>query len=62
MPVYETREEIYGAMRRIVVSFNEATFQRQLHRMEQNLEKAKEELSSFKRKAKMPMAVPRWSR
>ena len=52
MPVYETREEIYGAMRRIVVSFNEATFQRQLHRMEQNLEKAKEELSSFKRKAK----------
>ena len=52
MPVYETREEIYGTMRRIVVSFNEATFQRQLHRMEQNLEKAKEELSSFKRKAK----------
>ena len=52
MPVYETREEIYGAMRRIVVSFNEATFQRQLYRMEQNLEKAKEALSSFKRKAK----------
>lgn len=52
MPVYETREEIYGAMRRIIVSFNEATFQRQLHRMEQNLEKAKEALSSFKRKAK----------
>ncbi len=52
LPVYETREEIYGAQRRIIVSFNESTFQRQLHRMEQNLEKAKEELSSFKRKAK----------
>jgi len=52
IPVYETREEIYGAQRRIIVSFNESTFQRQLHRMEQNLEKAKEELSSFKRKAK----------
>src|SRR5690606_22042380 len=52
LPVYETREEIYGAKRRIIVSFNESTFQRQLHRMEQNLEKAKEELSSFKRKAR----------
>jgi len=52
IPAYETREEIYGAQRRIIVSFNESTFQRQLHRMEQNLEKAKEELSFFKRKAK----------
>jgi transposase len=52
IPVYETREEIYGAQRRIIVSFNKSTFQRQLHRMEQNLEKAKEELSSFKRKTK----------
>ena len=52
LPVYETREEIYGAQRRVIVSFNESTFQRQLHRMERNLEKAKEELSSFKRKAK----------
>ena len=52
IPAYETREEIYGAQRKIIVSFNESTFQRQLHRMEQNLEKAKEELSTFKRKAK----------
>ena len=52
IPVYETREEIYGAQRRIIVTFNESTFQRQLYRMEQNLEKAKEELSSFKRKTK----------
>lgn len=42
LPVYETREDIYGAQRRIIVSFNESTFQRQLHRMEQNLEKAKD--------------------
>ncbi|MEN6509421.1 MAG: hypothetical protein ABFD63_11680, partial [Smithella sp.] len=41
-----------GAKRRIIVSFNESTFRRQLHRMEQNLEKAREELSSFKRKAR----------
>lgn len=52
IPAYETREEIYGAQRKIIVSFNESTFQRQLHRMEQNLEKAKEELSTFKRKVK----------
>jgi len=52
IPVYETREEIYGVQRRIIVSFNESTYQRQLHRMAKNLEKAKEELSSFKRKAK----------
>ena len=52
IPAYETREEIYGAQRRIILSFNESTFQRQLYRMEQNLEKAKEELSSFKRKTK----------
>jgi transposase len=52
IPVYEAREEIYGVQRRVIVSFNEFTFQRQLRRMEQNLEKAKEELSSFKRKTK----------
>ena len=52
LPVYEAREEICGAKRRIIVSFNESTFRRQLHRMEQNLEKAREELSSFKRKAR----------
>ena len=51
-PAYETREEIYGAQRRVIVVFNESTFHRQLRRMEQNLEKAKEELSSFKRKTK----------
>lgn len=52
IPAYETREEIYGVQRRIIISFNESTFQRQLHRMDRNLEKAKEELSSFKRKTK----------
>jgi len=52
IPVYETREEIYGVQRRVIVSFNASTYQRQLYRMEKNLEKAKEELSSFKRKAK----------
>ncbi len=49
---YETREEIYGRQRRLIVVYNEATFQRQLRRMERNLEKAKAELSFFKRKAK----------
>ncbi len=49
---YETREEIYGRQRRLIAVYNEATFQRQLRRMERNLEKAKGELSFFKRKAR----------
>ena len=49
---YETTEEIYGRARRLIVTYNEATYQRQLHRMERNITKAKEELSTLKRKAK----------
>ena len=48
----EAVEEIYGKPRRLVVTYNEASFQRQLHRLETNIARAKEELSSFKRKAK----------
>ena len=49
---FETTEEIYGSTRRLIVTYNEASFQRQLHRMERNIARAKEELSTLKRKAK----------
>lgn len=52
LPVYETRIELYGQMRRILVTYNIETCHRQEHRLEQNLERAKEELSFFKRKVK----------
>ncbi|MBN1115137.1 MAG: IS1634 family transposase [Oligoflexia bacterium] len=52
MPVYETRQELYGRERRIIVSYNELTARRQEHRLERNLEKAKSELSFFKKAAK----------
>ena len=52
LPVHETREELYGKMRRVLVVYNEATCHRQIHRMERNLESAKRELSFFKKKAK----------
>lgn len=52
MPTIETRLELYGKPRRVLLVYNEATFRRQLHRMERHLEKAKEELSFFKKKAK----------
>lgn len=52
LPAYEPSKEIYGRKRRVIVVYNEATFQRQLRRMERNLERAKAELSFFKRKAK----------
>jgi transposase len=48
----ETTEELYGQPRRIIVTYNESGYHRQLHRMERNIERAKEELSTFKRKAK----------
>lgn len=49
---FETKLELYGRMRRVIVTHNEATYQRQLHRMERHVELAKNELSFFKRKAK----------
>lgn len=52
MPAFETSLELYGKSRRVVMVYNEMTFRRQLHRMERNLEKAKRELSFFKKKAK----------
>jgi len=45
-------DKSYSITKQLEDSKKQATFQRQLHRMEQNLEKAKEELSFFKRKAK----------
>ena len=50
--VLETREELYDQVRRVLVTFNEATYQRQLHRLERNISRAKEEISSFKKKVK----------
>lgn len=52
MPTFETRLDLYGKPRRVILVFNESTFRRQLHRMDRNLEKAKEELSFFKKKVK----------
>lgn len=52
LPAFETTLELYGKPRRVIVVYNEMTCRRQLHRMERNLEKAKQELSFFKKKAK----------
>lgn len=49
---FETSEDLYGKPRRIIVTYNESNYQRQLYRMEKNIEKVKEEISSFKRKVK----------
>ncbi len=51
-PTYETRLELYGQERRLLLVFNEATYRRQLARMERHLELAKKELSFFKKRAK----------
>ena len=53
LPTIETRLDLYSKPRRVIVVYNEATFQRQCHRMEHHLEKAKAELSFFKKKAKI---------
>lgn len=52
VPTIETKLELYGKSRRVMVVYNESTYRRQLHRMERNIERAKEELSFFKKKAK----------
>ena len=52
LPVYETTQEIYGKPRRLLVVYNESTYRRQLYRMERNINRAKEDLSFFKKKAK----------
>lgn len=52
LPALETRLALYGKIRRVLVTYNESTFRRQLHRMERNLERAKQELSFFKKDAK----------
>jgi transposase len=51
-PLYETRLELYGQERRVILIYNEATYRRQLARMERHLEQAKQEMSFFKKKAK----------
>lgn len=51
-PIYETRLELYGQERRVLLVYNEATYRRQLARMERHIELAKKELSFFKKKAK----------
>jgi len=52
LPVFETRLELYGQERRVLLVYNEATYRRQLARMERHLELAKKELSFFKKRAK----------
>lgn len=49
---FETRLELYGKPRRVILTHNEPTYRRQLHRLERHVEQAKSELSFFKRKAK----------
>ena len=51
-PTYETRLEIYGQERRLLIVYNEATYRRQFARMERHLDLAKKELSFFKKRAK----------
>jgi len=49
---FETRLDLYGRTRRVIVTHNQATYSRQLHRLERHVEQAKSELSFFKRRAK----------
>jgi transposase len=51
-PIHETRLELYGRERRLLLVYNEAAYRRQLARMERHLEMAKKELSFFKKRAK----------
>ncbi len=49
---YETELELYGATRKVVVTFNEATYRRKLFRMEQAMQRASDAISGFKRAVK----------
>ncbi len=52
VPVYETEIELYGSLRRVIVTFNEATYRRKLLRMEHAMQRASEAISDFKRSVK----------
>jgi transposase len=49
---FESVAELYGKQRRIVITYNESNYKRQLYRLEKNIERAKAELSFFKKRAK----------
>jgi len=48
----EATVTVYGAPRRVIATYNDDSYKRQLHRLENNIAKAKAAISSFKRKAK----------
>ena len=52
IPAYETELELYGASRKVIVTFNKATYQRKLMRMEQAMYRASDAISGFKRVVK----------
>ena len=52
LPAYETMIELYGMLRRVVVTYNESTYWRKLLRMERAMAEAAREISGFKRKVK----------
>ena len=53
LPVYETMIELYGRMRRVVVTYNESTYWRKVLRMERAMAEAAKAISGFKRKVKV---------
>ncbi|VAX26782.1 hypothetical protein MNBD_NITROSPIRAE02-722, partial [hydrothermal vent metagenome] len=52
IPAYETELELYGASRKVIVTFNKATYKRKLMRMEQAIRRASDAISGFKRVVK----------
>jgi len=51
-PIYETTVELYGRLRRVVVSYNEASCWRKTLRMERAMAEAAKAISGYKRKVK----------
>jgi transposase len=52
IPAYETKLELYGGSRKVIVTFNEATYRRKVKRMEQAMQRASDAISGFKRVVK----------
>jgi transposase len=49
LPAYETTVELYGFPRRVIVTYNEATYRRKLMRMQRAMHMASTAISGFKR-------------
>jgi transposase len=52
LPAYETMIELYGRMRRVIVTYNESTYWRKVLRMERAMAEAAKAISGFKRNVK----------